>query len=121
MITPLGLLQWVSSVVGCLVILRVSWDILRNPFEALDLKDTSGRPDHGKVIGLATFVALYALAWGFLGIQKDLHWAIWSLLAVLPYGLLGLRVWFKSRAGETERLSAQLERAELRKDGLSDV
>lgn len=93
--TPLEALAWL----GVLLVFRLAWDVLKDPWRALDLRDMHGRTDHGKVAGLSTFAALYALAWGYLGIQQELHWMIWSLLAVLPLGLIGLRIFFRATRG----------------------
>ena len=91
------MLGWAATVIAVAVMVRIAWDLARDPWAVLDLRDSNGRNNHGKVAGLLTFTALYILAWGYLAIQRDLHWMIWSLLAVLPFGLIGLRTYFGAR------------------------
>lgn len=84
------------------MVVRLAWDVFWDPWRFLDIRDASGRIDHGKVMALVAFVALYALAWGYLLIQRDLDWTIWSLLAALPFGLIGLRIALRARERRQE-------------------
>lgn len=36
--------------------------LLRNPVEALDLKDSNDRPDHGKIMGFVAFIGMFSLS-----------------------------------------------------------
>ena len=58
MSTPRELLQWVLYVVAMAIVLRIGWDMIRNPWRTLDLIDAKGAPDHGKLIGLFFAIAI---------------------------------------------------------------
>lgn len=118
--TRLGLLGWVATLVAVVLMLRIGWEVVRDPWRVLDLSTHAGEPDHGKRVGLFQFVALYILAWGYLLIQHDLHWMIWSLLAVLPYGLIGLRIYFGARRQTVEPPEKPLPQTEPRAAGEPD-
>lgn len=76
--------------------------LLWDPVKALDL-ETNGKVAYGKVGGLFSFLALYALAWyEALRGEGSLSWTKWTILWASIFGLLGLRAWFAYRMKEKE-------------------
>lgn len=80
--------------------------VLWNPLEALDLLDRKGNPDHGKLIGLVGFVAIYLTI--FLDRLPPLGHTI-ALLSVI-FGWAGWRTFLASKtvtASEERKLVDQ--------------
>lgn len=67
--------------------------LLWDPLGALDLRGSDGKPDHGKLIGLVGFVAIYLTI--FLNKLPPLGHTI-ALLSVI-FGWAGWRTFLKTR------------------------
>jgi len=88
----------------------VRWIILLlwDPIEALDLADKQGRPDHGKVIGLVGFVALYLL----ILLRREVTLGQFIVLGSIIFGWASWRTFLASKAATATEATQRIVKLE---------
>lgn len=80
------------------------WLLCWDPVAALDLLDSTGGIDHGKIIGFFTFIAIFgALLLYVAGVGKLLPLGHTIALISTAYGWAGWRTFLKARAVRVEQ------------------
>lgn len=103
--TPRLVITWVLAALAALVLVRITVDVLRNPWTSLDLEDAKGKRDHGKVVGLFFVTAVLVLR------AAGITFGVWELI-VLTAGVFGSRMFLAFLKNRSSNLVLTESRAE---------